>query len=183
MATNTPWGKSQHSHKIERGLTFHLTASHGGFLVSKGYAEKRLSAAALKKAIVWGNYYSFEEDCLATIVVFEIPAALAAFNVSAITPEYTLKHLSLWYADYLIERGITPEPEAYAKWLIRKEDERLRAERSPNLITWAEGIDHDTVRVGTAAGTVHLVTRESYQRREGLNLLSKCDVIVNQPVA
>lgn len=181
MATNTPWGKSQNAKKIARGLTFHTTAGHGGFLVSKGFAEKNLSAAALKKAEKWGNYYAFEEDCLSSIVVLEIPEAKAVFSTpTSITEEYTIKHISRWYPDYLLERGIQPEAEGHALWLIDQEDRRLRAQHSPNLITWAEKVDKDTVRVGTADGAIHLVTYESYQRREGLNLLSKCDVIANQ---
>lgn len=184
MATNTPWGQSQDAKKIVRGLTFHTTAGHGGFLVSKGFAEKNLTAAALNKAEKWGNYYAFEEDCLAAIVTFEIPAAKDIFNnPSEITEERIIKHLSSWYPDYLIERDITPEPEGYARWLRGQEDKRLRAERSPDLIIWAEGVDRNTVRVGTADGAVHLVTSESYQRREGLNLLSKCELIVNQQEA
>jgi hypothetical protein len=175
MATNTPWGKSQNATKVERGLTFHSTSSHGGFLVSKGYAHKHLSPSALKRGEAWGNYYAFEEDCAATIVELELPATRVVFsNPENITDESLIKTLSRWYPDYLIERGVTPEPTAYARWNEQKEDERLRAERSPDLIVCAEGVDDNTVRVTTADRKEHLVTKESYQRREGLNLLSKC---------
>lgn len=175
MATNTPWGKSQNSTQIARGLTFHSTAGHGGFLVSKGYAEKHLTPSALKRAVVWGSYYAFEEDCAAAIVEFELPYTRVLYtNFQEVTDEKVFKTLSRWYPDYLIERGFSPEPTAYAQWLVSKEDERLRRERSPDLIVCAEGVDSNTVRVTTADRKEHLVTHESYQRREGLNLLSKC---------
>lgn len=175
MATQTPWGKSHNSQKIERGLTFYTTPSHGGFLVSKGYAEKHLSPAALKRGEKWGGYYAFEEDCAAAIVELEIPAAQTVFtNTEAITNESLIKGISRWYPDYLIELGIEPDPQGYAIWKTWRESDRLRAERSPDLIVSAQGVDSNTVKVWTADGSEHLVTHESYQRREGLNLLSKC---------
>lgn len=173
--TQTPWGKSQQSHKIQRGLTFHSTSRHGGFLVSKRFAERHLSPAAIARGQRWGNYYAFEEDCLAAIVELEIPAARSVFqNSHILTEDKLITALSRWYPDYLIEREITPEPLAYADWIIQKEDERLRAERSPDLIIAAFGVDSVTVEVTTADGRNHLVTSESYRAREGLNLLSKC---------
>jgi hypothetical protein len=175
MATQTPWGKSQQSRKIARGLTFHSTSSHGGFLVSAGFAERHLSPAAIARGQRWGNYYAYEEDCLAAIVELEIPATRGLFqNPEGITDESLIRTLSRWYADYLIERGITPEPEGYAYFLQMKEDERLRAERSPDLIVCAESVDANTVRVTTADRKEHLVTSDSYRARSGLNLLSKC---------
>ena len=173
--TNTPWGKSQTAHKIERGLTFHSTSGHGGFLVSKGYAKKHLSEAAQKRGVSYGGYLAYEEDCLASIITFEIPKSADIFGTQA--HDYGFASLSHWNADYLLERGIEPDPTHYSKWLLRQEDDRLRAERSPDLIVSAIGIDSDAVEVRTADGSRHLVTKESYQRREGLNLLSKCDVL------
>jgi hypothetical protein len=189
MATRTPWGTAQHSKRILRGLTFHITSGHGGYLVAKGFAEKYLSEAALKRGEKWGNYYAYEEDCAAAIVELEIPAARSSVTpegeVRFVTVEGHLRALSHWSPDYLIERGVKPEPEGYSKWLLRQEDNRLRAERSPDLIVAAEAIDQETVRVTTANGAQHIVTMKSYQRREGLNLLSKCELIdgnVIQPV-
>lgn len=174
MATNTPWGKSQSASKVERGITFHTTAGHGGFLVSRGYAEKHLSDAARKRGMQWGGYYAFEEDCLASIVLLEIQKTRVILN-SSTTDNDLIARISRWNADYLLERGFEPEAEGYAEWLQWQEDARLRREKSPDLITWAQQIDDSTVLVGTADGKEHRVTRESYARRDGLNLLSKCE--------
>ena len=73
----TPWGMSQQHVVIEPGLHDVSTASHGGFLVSKSWADKHLTNEAKEAGWEWGNYYAFEEDCDWAIVVFEHP-----------TPEY-----------------------------------------------------------------------------------------------
>lgn len=174
MATNTPWGLSQDAVKIERGLTFHSTARHGGFLVSEGYAEKYLSEAARKRGMEWGNYYAFEEDCLASIILLEIPNSRRLFT-TPVTWESIIKSLSRWSADYLLERHFVPFEAEYSEWLLKQEDARLRREKSPNLIVWAIGVNDAVVRVGTADGSEHLVTSESYRQRNGLPLLSNCE--------
>lgn len=76
--TSTPWGVSNWSLSIDRGLSFHSTPSHGGYLVGKGYAKKHLSAEALKCGFPWGNYICFEEDCAAEYLENEIPHARTA---------------------------------------------------------------------------------------------------------
>jgi hypothetical protein len=34
MATSTPWGPSQEAHRVARGITLYITASHGGYHLS-----------------------------------------------------------------------------------------------------------------------------------------------------
>jgi len=174
MATSTPWGTSQYSQKIERGLAFHSTPGHGGLLVSEGYAHKHLSPSALKRGIKWGKYYGYEEDCDMMIVLFEIAKAREAFSKNGLEDREIFLSLSRWNPDYLLERGVQPDESAYAKWKTSQEDLQLRAARSPDLIIAAWGIDDTKVSVMTADDQKHLVTMESYQARSGLNLLSKC---------
>lgn len=52
----TPWGKSQYSKKITRGINFYGTAGHGGYKVSKKLNESM--PEALRNDNGW-----YEEDC------------------------------------------------------------------------------------------------------------------------
>lgn len=66
MATQTPWGKSQHSKKIARGINFYSTARHGGIKVSKKLNESM--PAHLRIEDGW-----YEEDCDYARVVLAFP--------------------------------------------------------------------------------------------------------------
>jgi hypothetical protein len=70
--TATPWGNSDHTRRMAKGITFYGTPSHGGIRVTPKAAEG-LSAAALAEAEVWGNAYWFEEDCTYALVLHEKP--------------------------------------------------------------------------------------------------------------
>ena len=66
---NTPWGQSDSSEKISRGVMFYGTPSHGGVLVRPS-RQAEIPAALLAvgiqtKAGVW-----FEEDCHAAIPLY-----------------------------------------------------------------------------------------------------------------
>lgn len=173
----SPWGTVQSEDKVTRGVTCVDTAGHGGFLVSKGYAQKHLSIAAQKRGEEWHGYYAYEEDCLASIIYLELPETRKILNNPNLPDSHFIERLSLYNADYLIEVGITPEPVAYARYLEIKEDEKLRAEKSPDLIVSALGLDDKVAKVHTADGKTHFVTLESYRLRSGLNLLSKCKLV------
>lgn len=176
MAISTPWGTSQAKEVICRGVTFHSTAGHGGALVSKGYAKKNLSASARDRAIVYGGYYCFEEDCAILMVLLELPQS----RLRGQTEEDIIKSLSLWYPDYLIERGITPDPEAYARYQQWQLRDKMRAEKHPDLIVSAMRLSGtEVVKVHTADGKAHFVTPESYANRKDLNLLSNCELVEN----
>lgn len=173
---NSPWGKVQHEVKIRRGLTWVSTASHGGFLIGR-VQQRTLSNAAISRGERWGSYLAYEEDCAASIVLYELPEAH-----QAICPETDLKNLfkslSTWDADYLLERGLIPDPVGYARWKEMREEELLRREKSPDLIIaawgdWADWVPKGTTGVETADQKRYLVDAESYRVRSGLNLLSK----------
>jgi len=100
----TPWGNSDSEKRYERGLTWVGTPSHGGFLVGKAYARKHLSPAAQAEGESFGQYLAFEEDCDATIILFELPQTWEGFN--NINPTDLLDSLCRWHPRYLAARGI-----------------------------------------------------------------------------
>lgn len=177
----SPWGTIQYRKIFTRGFSSVSTAGHGGFMLSKRFAEKYLSREALKRAIKYRDYYCYEEDCDWAIPAFELKQyweKIFQYAGEDINPEqYLLKTLSYWNADYLVERGIEPDSEAYAKYQERKEEEEMRRNNHPDLIVTAFSTDNpDIVRVITADGKEHFITTNSYHKKEGgLELrLSKC---------
>lgn len=165
--TTSLWGKVHCKYKIKTGVNFVRTASHGGFLISKKLAEKTLSSAALKRAEFYGNNYCFEEDCLADIILLEIPEARSFETVIPEDTETIIRRLSRWLADYLIEIGITPSKPEYETFLLRRLDQKLRTEKSDKLVIAACCTDNPAiVKVWTAADNIYYVTRESYNNRE-----------------
>lgn len=68
----TPWGLSQQVEKFTRGFSQVFTASHGGYMIAKGFAEKHLSKKAISMGMEYGNYLAFEEDCLWAIPAYEL---------------------------------------------------------------------------------------------------------------
>jgi hypothetical protein len=110
---STPWGNSDSEKRYERGLTWVGTPSHGGFLVGKAYASKHLSPAAIAEGEPFGQYLAYEEDCDATIILYELPVTREGF--SHVTDADLVDSLSRWHPQYLAARGIavTAEPVTF----------------------------------------------------------------------
>lgn len=170
---SSPWGTVQTKVKYLKGVSCVSTAGHGGMLVARGFAAKNFSEAAIKRGDLWNGYLAYEEDCAILIALYELPQLKQHF-VS--TDEGMFKSLSRYYADYLIEKGVEPEPEAYQEFSARKQDGILREQKSPDLIVSAIGLTDEVTKVWTADDRIHFVTAESYRKRSGLNLLSKCEL-------
>lgn len=66
---NSPWGQVDIETKHQEGVFFVSTPGHGGFMVHKSV---KISDAAKAEADVFGDYYCFEEDCLAAIIALEL---------------------------------------------------------------------------------------------------------------
>lgn len=81
-------------------------------MVSKGFAHANLSRAAIERAFSFGNYLCYEEDCAASILIFELAFLQSALLESSADQ---LRSLSLYYPDYLIERGLEPYAEEYER--------------------------------------------------------------------
>ena len=63
--TMTPWGPSQDARVVAPGITFHSTASHGGYHLSpERYAQM---PEGFKETFAGGPWY--EEDCDAAMVI------------------------------------------------------------------------------------------------------------------
>ncbi len=108
----SPWGDIQHSDVFEAGVAAVSTASHGGIRVSKRYAEKHLSAAAIREAIDYAGYYWFEEDCDWAVPAFELPHLWDAFfKYSKLeTADERRKSLTdtliYWVTGYAVAKGL-----------------------------------------------------------------------------
>lgn len=172
---NTPWGKSDSKVNITRGISWVSTPSHGGYAVTPAAALKYLSMAAISRATKYGGYCFFEEDCDYAIVVIELlPTGLLV----ATQPESVLLHsLSMWHADYLIERGIKPSAEGLKWFNDNRLQDRMRADKSPDLIVsasgdWKQGVPKGMVEVTTASGDRWLIPDADYNNHAKLNLLS-----------
>lgn len=174
--SNSPWGTIQSQIVLARGVRWVNTASHGGFLISQRFANLYFSPAAVKCGRVWGNYLAFEEDCDATIILFETRAFDDALGYTRNYDVERLQSLSRWHADYLIERGITPDPEGLAWFEANRKADALRAAKSPDLIISATGsiakwVPEGRVGVITADGKYWTVPASEYAPKT-LNLLS-----------
>jgi hypothetical protein len=183
----TPWGKSDSKIIVKRGLSFVTTPSHGGFMVSKAYAGKHFSKAAIKRGKEYGSYLAYEEDCDYAVVVWEISGFDIPSNfpitstdipgIGKFTRESLIKSLTLWHADFLLERGVEPDAENLKWFNENRLQDRMREDKSPDLIVaafgdWAEWVPAGKVGLQTADGKRHLVPSSNYQTRN-LNLLSE----------
>lgn len=177
---NTPWGKSDSKTTVTRGISFVGTPSHGGFAVTPSAALKFLSTSAVSRALKYGSYYFFEEDCDYAIVMLELlekAKSLLAVLGTIPTRESLIASLSRWHADYLVERNIQPNPEGVAWFNANRQQDRMRADKSPDLIvaafgSWAEWVPNDMVGVITADDKKHLVWEKEYTNSQPINLLS-----------
>ena len=182
----TPWGASQYVARYAVGFVSVGTSGHGGIMVTKKFADDHLSEEAKKRGIENSNYYCYEEDCDWAIPVFELPQYWGkVFEGMPISNprEHLLKTLSYWNADYLEERGIEPEPEAYARYLERKREDQMRQEHHHDLIVAAYGEWHtkipNVIEVCTANDKHYHVTKDSYHKlyETRIRLLSECEVL------
>jgi len=118
------WGAVQHCEEWLEGVFSVSTAGHGGVLVA-AEAAKMLSEVARKRGVKMQGYLQYEEDCDWAIPVYELPQTWKqAFRYSGL-PEaqwgiHLRETLSLWNADYLLERGIEPYQAQYERWQERQ---------------------------------------------------------------
>ena len=174
---NTPWGTSDSKTTLARGISFVTTPSHGGFMISVRQARKLLSNAALNRGERYGSYLAYEEDCDAFIPLLELPVSMLEKLGGIQTEEKLISSLSAWHADYLIERGIQPTVEGLKFFNENRQHDRMRQDKSPDLIVaawgdWAEWVPAGKVGLQTADGKRYLVPSSNYQTRN-LNLLSQ----------
>ena len=181
----SPWGGIQHSSVIARGLKAVSTAGHGGYMVTQKFADKYLSNACKKRALEYSNYLCYEEDCDYAILAYDL---LDTFGEKMKSEKITLEEyktsllesLSYYNPEYLMEIGVKPLEKQYNLYLERKKEEKMRADKHPDLIISALSVDKETVKVWTADNNIHFVSKESYRdlrKNSKLLLLSKCNEV------
>lgn len=175
----TAWGRAVNSSMLGYGVRVVRTKDGGGFVFGEGNARKLLSSAAITRAEPYGRYlcYSFAGERW-VIPLFEMPAHWTVMLPRVADPRAKLiQTLSRHHADYLLDRGIEPEPKALALW---KRDQAYRVrlgQMDPDLIINARSVAPGMVEVITADGRTHVVTEASFDRQGqhgSLFLLSRC---------
>lgn len=76
---SSPWGKIQHVEKLITGISFVVTAGHGGLRVSRKALYKYAINPELITRIAGieqGNYVYFEEDCAFQVFMLDAPEIL-----------------------------------------------------------------------------------------------------------
>ena len=184
----TPWGQADLDIVVCRGVHIVCTPSHGGIMISKGFAEKRLTTYAIHYGISYGGYYCFEEDCDWAIPAHEL-IELRTYYVDntvgggtyKIVDDMILQTLSRWRADFLIAKGYTPLENEYMSYKQDQKYDEMRAAKHPDLIISASSTNTpNVVEVITADEKIHFVTQTSYHKHyetKSLNLLSYCERI------
>ncbi len=100
-----------------------------------------------------------------------------AWSTSVPTKVALIESLSNWHADYLLEIGVQPTEAGLKYFNENKQRDRMRQDKSPDLIVsasgdWKEGVPKGMVEVTTADGSKHLVWAADYDNCINLNLLS-----------
>lgn len=178
MATSTPWGAAQSSHRIAAGIVSYTTAGHGGIHLTARRVKQMpdaLQQATLKNALGPAGDAWFEQDCEVVFVVLSFPEF---FPDNQVLAEDTLRHCypEVWEAFY----GKPLQPGQ-----SRSRDEKLFYEAHADdwLVTaawgdWAEHVPQGMVgvcavkggrgrRISTTLETWWLVPKQEYAERNG----------------
>ena len=133
--TASPWGPVQTFKPITDGLGSVTTAGHGGLrLEPSAAAHLGISDACLARSLVEDGVYWFEEDCAASLLLWEVPALwqeacphlFKEGQGESQLRDLLRQSLSRWYPDYLLERGEPLDQERYRFYRIDQEpDERV----------------------------------------------------------
>lgn len=59
-------------HRLEQGITYVVATRGSGLMLSRGYAERCLSATACRRAVRFGEYYSYDMGSGWAVVMWEI---------------------------------------------------------------------------------------------------------------
>lgn len=108
----TLWGKADFGYKLDKGVTWYTTPSHGGLAVAGGVAKRFLTPEAIKQGETRGGYVWFEEDIAYVVAFLENPkwekALTRLAGGSVMSPSKKIKMIERWMPEYL---GLTKEEE------------------------------------------------------------------------
>jgi len=182
MGTGTPWGTSDYSEQVARGIMVYGTPSHGGYHLSKTRNAKVHS--------VWkrGDDYMnkqrasgwYEEDCDWAIVAYTFPELFSAEQLAHAC--WTLKHYCPH--DWMAVTGMMLTP-ADSRVLLEEEHARKHAEDwvvSCAWGDWHDDVPSGMVGVATTKGVrpaildgqkqrYFLVPKDEYRRPRGLSFV------------
>lgn len=187
----SPWGHVDRQQTYAPGIVEVSTPGHGGLMIREDVALARLSEASRKRGMRYNGYVCFEEDVQWQIAIWELSDIWPAYfrhapaEMAADPRSYLLRTLSSWQADFLLEIGVTPDPDGYATWQERQRAHEMRAAKHPDLIVAAFGESHTKApgvyEVMTADEARHRVTAASYNverdAHSDMPLLSRCEVL------
>jgi hypothetical protein len=178
MLTKTsPWGEITSTTKMANGIQLVHTDETKGIRIAHNVAVENLSPAARAKGIQKDRYFYYEiggDDCVA---LFELDSVRTAWF--GLTQDELLPMLSIWHADYLINKGIEPEEQYFEKYIDIKTARFMKKVNHPDLIVSVEFDDNlpeGKMKLNTADDKSHVVDVESYKRmkQSAVMLLSQC---------
>lgn len=180
---HTPWGTAQEVRQLTTGFVVVRVGNTSGYLLADSFAQQKLTSQARDYATRYGRYYCYDTPILGCIVELELerfwPTFLAGSPKTILDDPYPylFRRASYYQAGYLIARRLTPDPDCHRLWKIRQEASHRARDGDHDLIVecepWATGVKNLCV-VTTADGKRHIIKFKSYQRIEGLKLLSHC---------
>jgi hypothetical protein len=165
----TPWGQSQNSEKIARGIIFYSTASHGGIHLSPTMNSQ--VHEAWRSPDGW-----YEEDIAYHIVVLTFPDKFSEENVR-------IAHRSLmnWYPDQYEQARkikVLPEDSSVLRERIFLTENKGRYIVQSAWGSWQSGVPQEYVGVFAKrsgiendTGKYFLVLDEEYAQRTGFGFV------------
>lgn len=176
MPTHTPWGLSDHSEVVARGIVFYSTPSHGAYHLTANRVQQlppSIKEEAQKHGFITAKGDAwFEEDCAYSLVVLGFPEHFTEKQLEA-----AHKSAKNWHPDAWMGLTATPLPLSESRVLR----ERVFNANVKNLYvgvsaygSWAEHVPEGMAgvharlggRSGTdLAGSNWLVPEAEYQDR------------------
>ena len=130
--SHSPWGEVQSYTLIAKGIFDVNTATHGGVLILREYAEHLLTEEARKCGFEYGRYLCFEEDCAAPVVKRELldkgilEAPINEFFKEGEYSEVINGSIKRWYPEYweAYEKRMNEPQKPRKEPKTRKNEER-----------------------------------------------------------
>lgn len=177
-------GTEQRIHGVF-GVNYISTPGHGYLAFEQGAAESLLSEHAKKYGVEQNGILYFEHDVAMQVALLDSNQLLQAMFPNQDADEIAEARdlaaglVASFYPEYIEAKGISAAPEKIAKGKQRQTEDKLRSQKSPDLIVASKGVwgsfDSSQVRVYTADEKMYFVGKQSYRDLKGdLLLLSKC---------
>lgn len=114
----TPWGASDYQEKLAEGMWWVGTPGHGGLMIGKAEARRKLTPEAQACGRPFGNWLCYEEDCDYAVPFYELQELREAWNRLAVKARQqqeiqasALDVLRCYHGAYLMARGLAAVEE------------------------------------------------------------------------